>query len=397
MKLCRMIPLLGLATLSAATAFPLRDKPDVFFKPGPETPAGLSATTPYPRGSRFFFCLAGEPNPAQQAKARALGVSLLGPEGKDNASIGCTVGIDRREGELVYADAASLEKELQTQLSPVAANPAITFWNLKPGSFNSRIPKERTYLQVASRTIEKLDPLKRPIWTFIPAEANTAVLSRMAPWISYLGKSLEITPPKDGNRLAVLWNMERAVEAIHETTAQSTPVATLVQMPARDAAELQRFVRHDLYLSFLTGAKGVISLPSANEQKGAFLDAVLAIAEELLGEKEIGPVLLFGEPREDLQVDVVDGPTELETVLPDGSATRYATVSHRDLAYGKNRYLLLVNSANAPVTVMIGGMPYNAVNAENLLAREGIIPVAEGEFECDLKPLEVKLFRLTRR
>ncbi len=404
---CRIAALTGILALSSTNAFPLRDKPDIFFKPGPEAPQGLPVGALYPNGDTLLFSIAGEVGGKHLAEAKRIGVPILDLNLKDaekeGVKVGYPLGVARKEGDLVFADAESLAKEIGSQVKAAAAEPRIAFWHLKPGEFQIRNAKDIEYLRVTNKVIGESDPLKRPIWTFCGPEVPTGYLSNMAPWVDCLGKSLEVDSKKNDSRILVRWSMERAVEATHEVETTAIPVAVPVLSTSDDvAASIPASVRHDLYLSLVVGAKGVVAMPGKGEPKAdcwdAFQTACLKIADELLGEQKLGELFLYAERREDLEIDIVDGPEELEMTLPSGSeTTRYPAVMHLDLAYGKDRYLVLVNSALQPVTLMVGGMPYNAVNAEDLLEAGALMPIAEGEFETDLKPLEVKIYRFTRR
>ncbi len=419
----------GMFAMSTPSPASLRDKPDVFFKPGPDAPKHLPAGRLYPQGKRFPFSLTSPPegwDAGQKAEYQRLGVVHFNPakivqpdqerskEGEQGPDIGTSIGLVRAPGtesapgEIIFSDKEEVTNTLAAQVKAAAENPKISFWNLLPGEIRFRDKREKEYLATASRAIGQNDPLKRPVWIYLPPEASTAYLSHIAPWVDYLGKALEPDGVAlDRSRIWFRWAMERAVEAIHETSAEATPVAVLVNPQSLSADERNKIattLRHDLYLSLVTGAKGVISIaskqPADLPTQEAFRSAGLDIARELLGPKKLGELFLFGERRDEIEVDIVDGPAEVEVHYPSGGVETpmaYSSVSHLDLAYGKERYLILVNSAMEPVTLMIGGMPYAAVRAESLFESLPPMDIAEGEFETDLQPLEVRIYRMTRR
>lgn len=413
--------------LSTPALASLRHNVDLFFQPGPDAPKHLPAGDLYPKGRRFPFALAllgGGDDAGQLAEWKRLGVVCLdlngetgklsvhgegqGPEG------GATVGLPRLPGkegvlgEIAFAAKDELAKTIAAQVQNRIKNGDVAFWALRPGEIQVKDTREKEYLAAASRAIKLHDPLKRPVWTYLPPEATTGYLSHIAPWVDYLGKALE--PDEMAvkeSRIWFRWATERAVEAIHETNAEATPVAVVVSprsAPGDDLKKVAATLRHDLYLSFLAGAKGVIESPSrypvdAATQK-AFQSACMEIARELFGPLQLGDVFLFGEEREDIEVDVVDGPREVKMLYPAGGvgeAMAYPSISQLELAYGKERYLFLVNSALERVVVMVGGMPYAAVRAESLFGAHPAVDVAEGEFEVSLEPLEVKIYRMSRR
>ena len=406
-----MAGLLGGATPSSAS---LRDQPELFFQPGPEAPKDLSATRLYPQGKRFPFALPLPVEGKQKAECERLGVVLFdatktGPVDPEEGLFTATgVGLVRASEEMVFTDPDEVTRQVAAQVTAAAENPKIAFWNLLPGAIRFREKREMAYLKAASRAIEHNDPLKRPIWTWLPPEANTAYLAHIAPWVGYLGKALQ--PPvtaQERSRIWFRWAVERAVEAIHEVDAEATPVAVPVAPDASshdDAGRIATQVRHDLYLSLITGARGVIAIapaqPAGLPEQEAFRNACLRVASELSGTEKLGEAFLFGERREQIEVDVVEGPAEVELFYPEGGVRKplaYHSVSFVDLACGKERFLVLVNSAMEPVTLMIGGMPYAAVRAETLFESHPAMDVAEGEFEAELQPLEVRIYRMTRR
>lgn len=421
----------GMLAAGATSLASLRDKPDVFFKPGPEAPKDAAADQLYPQGKLFPFSL---PSPAegmaaeQLAECQRLGIIVLPPQAPkasqgslshtkaEGPKISYAVGLARASGasDIIFNNTQELADEISAQVQAAASEPGIAFWHLKPGEIRHKDAWEKEYLITASKAIGRHDPLKRPVWIYLPPEASTASLSHVAPWVGYLGKALAADGVvMNSSRIWFRWAMERATEAIHETDAEATPVAVPVCPVAPSPDEVARFpttVRHDLYLSLVTGAKGIISAspepqPEASARE-AYQNATMAVARDLLEPapgpdlQKLGDLFLYGERRDELEVDIVDGPTEVEVLYPRGGVVKpmaYKTVSHLDLAYGKDRYLVLVNSAQEPVTLMVGGMPYAAVRAESLLDSQPPTDIAEGEFETDLQPLEVKIYRLTRR
>lgn len=399
----------GMLAMAATSWASMRDQPEVFFKPGPEAPSELAADRLYPQGRLFPFSLLPV-KIAKSAEDQRLGVVLLSadPPEPESPKIGYRVGLDRTEGSIVFADPQKLRDQIGAQITAAFKEPGIAFWCLKPDGIQIKEKREKEYLMTASRAIAQHDPLQRPVWMMLPPEGKTAYLSQIAPWVGYLGKTWTVDDlAMRKSRIWFRWAVERAVEAIYETDAPAIAVAVPVSPVAVSADEVRRFpltVRHDLYLSLVTGAKGILSAPSRQEPEAgvleAFQEAMMGVARELLGPKKLGELFLYAERRDELEIDIVEGPSEVEVLYPEGGVTEpmaYRSVSHLDLAYGKDRYLVLVNSALEPVTLMVGGMPYTAVRAESLLKSHPLIDVAEGEFETDLQPLEVRIYRLTRQ
>jgi len=391
---------LVLGSVATASAGSFRDKPDLFFRPGPVAPEAKPADALYPRGRLFPISFASLEKGMEKetiAECVRLGV-VLATEGP---KIAVTIGQERDPGTRQLRLAGNFAGELAAKVAKLSRDPATALWVLSPGEIGRSNPQEMEYLQTASRVIHESDPEKRPLFSYNPPEATTSTLSHIAPWVDYLGKA------GGGPRAAAGWNVQRASEAIHETTAEAIPVAvqTWPLLPELSSPKaIASATRHDLYLGLVNGARGIITHAGAGQQdlsregEAAFRSACLQVARELLGPSKLGEALLFGERREELEVDIVDGPSEVEWEFPEARAKgKTPAISYLDLVYGKDRFLLLVNSAPQPVTLMVGGMPYAAVNAESLFDDDPLVEVAEGEFELDLQPLEVKVYRMRRR
>jgi len=433
-----LIPVLcGLHSAAAS----MRSNPDGFFKPGPEIPASLSDEFLYPRGSAFpfsFFSVGGGTEEkvndllpeAEVAKEfeyyKTLHIPLFGPQYELNDrsladaqkhglevvyTVGVPMGFHDRSGEGKKALSLSPEeitRQVKEQVGAVAGNRSVALWYLRPEELRPWRKNEMAYLKAASEAVRAADPLKRPLWIYDPAHASAKRLAAIAPWVDYIGKGMypNYASQKD-SRIWCRWSMEQEVEAIRLAGSSAIPIAVpeMFRQPAdEDLAKIPAWVRHDVYLSLVSGAKGVMVFSARRRPKfparQTYYDAYAKVASELLGPLQLGKLFLFGEARKEVVVDVTDGPAELELLFPSGGVKeplRYPSVSFADLALGKDRYLILVNSANAPVETSVGGMPYNAVRVESLLDGSAPFDVGEGEFELHFEPYEVKALLLKRR
>ena len=409
--------------------------PDVFFKPGPTAPENLAPDQVYPVGRLFpfsFFSIGGgtetklndiysdEVIQKDFEHYKTLGIPIFGPQYELNSralkdaqaydlKVAYAVGLplDFHKGT-PEVNAEEVEAAIRRQVEEVMDNPRIAFWYLRPEELRPWRKPEMAYLQAASRAVRGTDPLRRPLWVYDPAHANASRLASIAPWVGYLGKGLypNYASMKD-DRVWCRWAIEQEVEAIKASGADAVPIAVpeMFQQPAdADLGKIPAWARHDVYLSLISGAKGVIIFSARRRPefpaRDTYYKAYADVARELLGPLNLGQVFLFGEPRTDLEVDVIEGPAELEMRFPSGGVKEpivYPSVASYDVAYGNDRYLFVVNSANKPVKIAVGGMPYNVMRAESLFEKNPAFDIAEGEFVATLAPLEVKGFRLTRR
>ena len=81
----------------------------------------------------------------------------------------------------------------------------------------------------------------------------------------------------------------------------------------RDVALIEERTRHDVYLTLMTGAKGIVIFSGYNNRKGftehydLFLNAYLAAAKELNGPMNIAQIFLRGEETEGASVTTIEG------------------------------------------------------------------------------------------
>ena len=92
---------------------------------------------------------------------------------------------------------------------------------------------------------------------------------------------------------------------------------------------------------------------------------------------------------------MISGPAVLKLDY-DGKIHTYTSISHLDVAYGRDRYLLMVNSANSPVTTLVSGLPSTEILKEDLLGDGGVAEMSVGEFKVSIPGLDVKCFRFRK-
>lgn len=420
----------SLAALCLLAAFPaiLHGADAPFFKPGPKVPEDRPAGAIYPRGREFlfsFYSVAGktgeellpeEKLQAELAHYKEAGFSVLGPqyELKDRSlqdaekhdmqivySVGLKIKFTR---EKVKIDKDEVARQVAEEVRAVADNPRIVAWDLKPEELRPWVKDERAYLEAASKAIREADSLKRPIYHYMPGHANARRIAAIAPWVDLVGKGMytNYSGMKD-SRIWCRWTIEQELKGIEDAEAQAVPLSIpeMFQQPAEEELPfIPAWVRHDVYLSLVSGAKGIIvfSLRQRPDFHAweAYYSAYQQVGKELLGPAKLGEVFLFGEKRSDLDVAVKKGPTEVEMTFPSGGVKepiRYPSVAIFNAAYGDARYLFLVNSAKEAVQVEVSGLPSTA-KGENLFMQQPFS--VSGKLSVELQPLEVHGYRFAR-
>jgi hypothetical protein len=115
------------------------------------------------------------------------------------------------------------------------------------------------------------------------------------------------------------------------------------------------------------------------------------VSADLNGELGLSNLFLHGERRNDLQAEVLAGPTTVTN-----AATVVDALAMADIAYDGRRYLLLVNSANAAVTARVTGLPRGEAHVTPVLtsANAAMTFSTAGALTLDLRPLDVIALRV---
>ena len=216
-------------------------------------------------------------------------------------------------------------------------------------------------------------------------------------------------------------SVEQEIEAVERVGRSTTPIAVLrMDMDLNDQKDLplvRKWCRHDAYLAMITGAKGIIvwsgwRRPTFKKNFDDYYAAYASVSKDLNGPADLGKVILFGERKTDITLDITSGPKvatvtkpsysasgERKTNITSGSKVKpaysAASVNFLDVGYGTSRYLLMTNSANEAVGVTVAGLPEKGVFMEDIFAKTGQKKLDGGSFDIKLDSLEVKCFRFT--
>ena len=174
------------------------------------------------------------------------------------------------------------------------------------------------------------------------------------------------------NRVWVRWTIEQEIAAIPQANPSAIPIAVpeMFQNPPEDLLPMiPTWVRHDVYLSLISGAQGIVVFSGWRRAKFSafdeYLQAYAECAREINGPLNLGQVFLFGERRQDVKMRVTSGPARVATAHKE--PVEYPSVAMLDVSHGKDRYLFLANSANQSVEVAIEGLPSVPVGVEGPL------------------------------
>ena len=257
----------------------------------------------------------------------------------------------------------------------------IAWWYLRPEELRYWRAGEIEYLEVAAETIRKTDPRRRPVWMYDPGHRNAAALAYTAKHLDIVGKGMYVNySGMMDQRVWCRWTIEQQKEAIAAANPGAIAIAVpeMFQHPGRYKDELLRdeaallplirdWVRHDMYAALISGAKGaavfaVIARPRndppfSGQIHRAYYDTYATISRELTGALGLGQVFLFGQRRDDLEIEVTRGPATVTLEYRSHAPVVYPTVAHLNVAYDGARYLFLANSSSHTVNVRVDGLP----------------------------------------
>jgi hypothetical protein len=407
-----MIKTIRSAILAASLALPsaapttARAAAGAFFRPAPDLAGKRSPDQLYPQGRIFPVGFYG----LKLDERRPEGLTLIGPYGREEnveaarrTGLKCTYSIslpmEFHSATPLALSPEEIRARIRAQVEAVTAHPEIGWWYLAPEELRHWRKNEMAYLETAADAIRRADPLRRPVWMYDPGHRDAAGLAHTVRHLDVCGKGLytNYSGQRD-NRVWVRWSIEQELDAIAKANRAAIPIAVpeMFQQPPDDLLPMiPKWVRHDVYLSLITGAKGIVIFSGWRRPNfaafDAYLDAYARCIRELNGPLGLGQVFLFGERRDDIRVRIVRGPAHVSTAHKE--PVRFPSVAALDVALGADRFLLLVNSSNEPVRVSVGGLPRAPISARNLFEENADTAIRTGRWELDLAALEVQAFR----
>ena len=304
-------------------------------------------------------------------------------------------------------DFDKITKSIKKQVSSVAGNRTIAWWYLTPEELRHWKKNELKYLETATRAVRESDPLKRPVWMYDPGHRNASSLARTCKYLDICGKGMYVNYSEfKDSRIFCRWTIEQEIEAIKISNPAAIPIAVpeMFQEPEPENVKLiPSWVRHDVYSSLIAGAKGIVIFSFAN-RKGfkshdIYFTEYARTADELCGEMNLGQVFLFGEKRNDISLKITEGPEDLPFFFKAAgmkSPAEYPSINIFNAAFGNERYLFLVSSANTQVTVEISGFPEN-IAIYDIFNKEHIEISDKECMKITFKPLEVKAFKFSAK
>jgi len=305
----------------------------------------------------------------------------------------------------------------------VADRKSICWWYLGPEEIRYWYRNEMAYLKAATEAIRAADPLQRPIWMYEPNFRSAASLVKTGQYLDVIGKGAYVNlAGYQDNRIWVRWSVEQEVAAIAklaEANDSRTRIPLIMPELCRDPADpardhlIPRWVRHDVYLGLMSGAKGVaiwslFRRADVRRTWQIWYDAYGHVATDLTGPLQLGQVFLFGKPANQFPVRTVAGPKEVELTksaskkLEVGTTSdsekqkervMYPSMSVSEYQYNGATFLFLCNSSSSGRVTYQAPVANDRFAVVDLLARRGYTHKNDRLYGW-LEPLEVKCYRI---
>ncbi len=390
-----------------------------FFKVYPDAGEKLPAELIYPRGRKLLYS-GFAPRLNRIPELRDAGFTCMGPAYGNQESFieACRkAGVQRfqriiPEGltkeKLDDKEAVDWEKisaEIKAQVLAHRDDPGVAIWYLMPEELRYWRKNEYRYLQTAYKIIKENDPLKRPVWEYLPGHYSKATLVKYPNYMDYLGKGMYTNySNQQKSRVWCRWSTELEVAAVQEAKSSALPLAVpeMFRQPPEEALPLvPAWVRHDVYCSLIAGAKGVVIFSLSQRANFSAWEAYYTNYLKVAGElRKLGEIFLFGTRCNDIRITYRSGSEKTSCTIRSGKEKvpqEMPSVSWADISYHGRRYLFAVNSANEAVTVQFSGMPENGVTLLDALTGQVMAETLKnGVFETKIATLEVKLYEITR-
>jgi hypothetical protein len=245
-----------------------------------------------------------------------------------------------------------IKRRVAAQVREVADHPLICWWYVTPEELRPWRKNETDYLSAVTEAIRETDPHNRPVWMYDPNHRTSEPLVGTGRHLDLVGKGCYTNLAGfQRERIWVRWSIEQEAEAIKTLAGEDSRLRHPLLLPElcadpQDPADdhlIPAWVRHDVYLGLISGARGVAiwSLFPRSEVKrtwALWYDAYARLADELCGPLDLGRVFLCGKTTTQFPISVLDGPREVELFTGPRNQLEDGTLSEQDRQRHTHKY-----------------------------------------------------------
>ncbi len=317
------------------------------------------------------------------AEAADIGYTHVGPWYEDDrwaaatsaAQTGlCTifpVGPNRSIDQLLD-DPATARSTVLADLEQALASPAldasISAWALLPEEPKTERADHLQLLAELSDLVQATDPLSRPLYTYLPSNADVAEITLAAGHLDVLGQGNYLTTDGEHDeRVRLLASIRRTQQAADDAGRNGWSIPVVEhrihdgRMDPTLTDRVEAWVRHDLHTAMAAGADGFLAFsgfPQSDHRSDfeLYRQAHRTVMNEM---RDAGLFVLHDTaPPAPVDLVVIDGPAALEIladVPPPLNETLQTLPSTTVRAWssGDDEVVLVVNHANDPITATV--------------------------------------------
>ena len=297
------------------------------------------------------FTLAGpfyprelELDPQRLPTAREHGLSTLIPVGPHRTA---------KSGDLLRASPRALRDQVARRVEAYAADDTVAGWYLLPEELDGDVATDVAYVELARATIRELDPKSRPILGYQPNVRSVDRLQPVARHLDWVAKGAYVNYTRHRDQRA--WVRSSVGDLLAATEPAQVPLAAVEMFqdpPDASPRDIADWVRHDVLLALLSGARGVLVFSGWRrpnfDRYDDYFAAYTRIVAELRG-RGIARAAVHGER---VEITASQGPPDIEVALH-GATARHPTLSARRA----DGVTIVVNSAPRTIACTLDGPP----------------------------------------
>ena len=276
---------------------------------------------------------------------------------------------------------------LVAQVERVRDHDAVGAWYVSPEEVRPWVADELAYLDWVRATVREHDVRGRPLLGYQPNHRRRAELATVSAAFDVVTRGQYANFVGAQERRGWVRVGAETIVAASQPNQQPWAVLEMFEQPNdEDLGDVRTWVRHDVYASLVSGARGVLVFsgwPRAGfPAYAAYLEGYLDVVHELNGPSALATPLMQGVPSSQVGVFVEAGPTTVDASPSDRPHT-VPSIATREVLVGETTWLYVVSSAEVDVVVRV----------EAPCALESVSGPAVEDGRLALPPLSVAVLR----